>query len=97
MEEALRNADSANNLRLTITLSEKEGAKPTAPSPATKPASEVRSEIPRAPSGKNDLRRLPEEAKQSIKPIKDKPKVQPVDNAGFTLAPLDDNEEPESY
>ncbi|MEH6357495.1 MAG: PilT/PilU family type 4a pilus ATPase [Pseudomonadales bacterium] len=97
MEEALRNADSANNLRLTITLSEKEGGKPAVPRPATKPAGEVRSEIPRAPSVKNDLRRLREEAQQSMKPIAEKPKVQSVAAAGFSLAPLEDDEEPETY
>jgi len=96
LEEALRNADSANNLRLKITLNEKAGNKPATPQPTAKPAEAPRSDTPRAPSVKNDLRKLREQAQQSIKPVAEKAKVQSVANAGFSLAPLDD-EEPESY
>jgi twitching motility protein PilU len=88
MEEALRNADSANNLRLSITLSEKDGAKPQ---PAAADEEENRSETPRAPSAKDNLRRLREEAQQSIKPIVEKPA------AGFSLTPLDDANETNPY
>lgn len=88
MEEALRNADSANNLRLSITLSEKDGAKPQ---PAAADEEENRSETPRAPSAKDNLRRLREEAQQSIKPIVEKPA------AGFSLTPLDDANETKPY
>jgi len=92
LEETLRNADSANNLRLKITLSEKEGKKPATPPQVAKPASEPRREIPRAPSVKNDLRKLREQAQQSIKVEPQKPKVQAAANSGFSLKPLDDEE-----
>ena len=92
LEEALRNADSANNLRLKITLSEKSGNKPAVPRPAAKLADAPRRETPRAPSVKNDLRKLREQAQQSIKPVEERPKVQSAANAGFSLQPLEDNE-----
>lgn len=92
MEEALRNADSANNLRLKITLGEKEGNKPK---PAPKPA-EARRDIPKAPSVKDDLRKLREQAMQGIKSPGEKPKPKPQQAAasGFSLQPLEDEEPP---
>ena len=92
MEEALRNADSANNLRLKITLSEKEGKKPQA---AVKPADDHRREIPKAPTVKDDLRKLREQAMQGIKPAEAKPKPKPqLAPSGFSLQPLEDEEPP---
>jgi len=95
MEEALRNADSANNLRLKITMGEKEGAsgasggQAAASRPAVAPR---RPEAPAAPSAKNDIRRLREQAQQSIAPQTEKPKPKPAMSA-FSLQPLDDSEE----
>ena len=106
MEEALRNADSANNLRLKITLGEKAGAnagaassqatvqRPGAESPST---SAPTRERPAAPSVKDDLRRLREQAQQSIKPEAARPKAQPLQKpagSAFSLQPLLDEDEP---
>jgi len=104
MEEAMRNADSANNLRLKITLGEKEGAstgagtsQATAQRPGTaSPPSAPRRDAPAASSVKNDLRRLREQAKQSIKPeaVSPKPQLkQKPAGSPFSLQPLVDEEE----
>lgn len=92
MDEALRNADSANNLRLKITLSDKETAGVTssgaAKAAAIKPAA-PRADVPGIPSVKNDLKRLREQSQQSIIPEAEKPKPKPAMSA-FSLQPLDD-------
>jgi len=98
MEEALRNADSANNLRLKITLAEKDKSsnpQRAAPRPAATaaPLGAPRREAPAAPSVKNDLRRLREQTQQTITPEAEKPKPKPTMSA-FSLQPLQDEEEP---
>ncbi len=107
MDEALRNADSANNLRLKITLGEKEKGTPAAasarpsvaePSAArrTAPATAARREASAAPNVKDDLRRLREQAQMSIKPETEKPKQasqpKPAMSA-FSLQPLEEDDE----
>lgn len=75
MDEALRNADSANNIRLKITLNEKKGdAKPAA---SRKPAGaepqksaveqKLQSEMGATKNIKDDLRKLKEQAIKSVK------------------------------
>jgi len=96
LDEALRNADSANNLRLKITLGEKasaSGAQAATPRPTAVPqAAPRRPEVPAAPSVKNDIRRLREQAQHSIVPEVAKPKPKPAMST-FSLQPLDDSEE----
>lgn len=85
LEEALRNADSANNLRLKITLGEKEEkAQPTSVSQPAKSPEEVRRD-----NIKDELRRLRQQAQQSAQ--QEKPKPKPAASP-FSLQPLDDGE-----
>jgi len=107
MDEALRNADSANNLRLKITLGEKEKGAPAAasarpsvaePSAARRaaPATAARREASAAPNVKDDLRRLREQAQMSIKPESEKPKPAPQPKpamSAFSLQPLEEDDE----
>ena len=101
MDEALRNADSANNVRLQITLSEREGNTPAAkPKPV---ASEVQKaavtrlqeEMGKTKSAKDDLRALKQQAKASIAP-EPKPteeiKKDGTTGSGFSLSLADDEE-----
>lgn len=99
MEEALRNADSANNIRLQITLNEKKGG--AAPNKPKQPADteqqsaaieqKLQSEMGTTKNIKDDLRKLKEQAIQSVK---SEPRAEPKKEAtsGFSLQPIDEEE-----
>lgn len=98
MEEALRNADSANNLRLQITLHEKAGGTPvisqSAPSEETKMVSE-KSDGPEqqgaksSASVKEELKRL---KRQAMGDTSEKTESRPQPSSDFTLQPLSGDE-----
>ncbi len=100
LEEALRNADSANNVRLKVTLSEKQagagGSKPTPINTADSQkevVSRMQEEMGKSKSVKDDLRAIKQQAMQSMS---GKPKVEEVKKdgttggGGFSLSLLDD-------
>ncbi|EGG98905.1 hypothetical protein imdm_1758 [gamma proteobacterium IMCC2047] len=70
----------------------------TEPSAARRaaPATATRREAPAAPSVKDDLRRLREQAQMSIKPETEKPKPAPQPKpavSAFSLQPLEEDDE----
>lgn len=100
MEEALRNADSANNIRLKITLDEKKSGaaakspKPEAVAAKSKPANQDREQPAGVDTGKSikdDLRKLRGLAKDELQP-KREAAVRPAKSSpgGFSLQPLDE-------
>ncbi len=103
LEEALRNADSPNNVRLKVTLSEKNSTEgSTKPTPidvasAQKEAvARMEDEMGKSKSVKDDLRALKQQTKQVLD---NKPKVEEAKkdgtsgSAGFSLEILDDNDD----
>lgn len=101
MEEALRNADSANNIRLKITLAEKQQEqRAAAPRPAagsaeapataqTRPAERPAAEPSKAAQHvREDLKRLRELAKQGAEP---EMSTSQSSFSGFSLQPLDED------
>jgi len=99
LDEALRNADSANNLRLQVTLAEKAkkaGGKPkVGDKKALSGHEERKATVTRlqAESGvaktvRDDLRKIKQQTIESITPEKEKPKIKGA--VGFSLKPLDD-------
>lgn len=98
IEEAMRNADSANNVRLKITLDEKESGKSgirPQPSPADTPqdvsanTDKVLAEVGNTRNVRDDLRKL---KSLNVQGVEEKPKEAPAavqEKRGFSLQPLD--------
>jgi twitching motility protein PilU len=89
MDEALRNADSKNNLRLRITLEESSSSQPPAATPkATQPASQPKAPQAPAATKPNAATPKPEQSEQS------KPAAAPSSGlASLSLEPIDEPEE----
>ncbi|MCG8537277.1 MAG: PilT/PilU family type 4a pilus ATPase [Pseudomonadales bacterium] len=88
MDEALKNADSKNNLRLRITLEES----PSASKAAAQPKAEEKPEQNQKPAASN----APSAAQQQTKPAPPKPAAAPSPLSGLSLEPIDEPEEEEN-